>query len=361
MSYDFDLYTSRALELEPLPTLAQGAVHVDGPYLFEPADIPDNHAPLVEKKRFLFRIHLEGVLATQEMGHVDAWLGQVVLRTKGVLINLQTNQFETPTKSGQLNASVEPVRDSGWMTFYFQDGEAFYEHGFENMLQDISSTLPEAMPNRYGYYEPLQCRIEGGDFSGLISSFKKETDVCMKSRSPFGDILLTIPCRKTFERYHPHHFIRRKFLLGRVSFQIRPKLFDSPSETAKLTVLFEKLCVTLEVVYAEIVRADEFGSWFWYGLPDHQAHTFCLGPAYHKVWPDIGTVGYTIGHRHHVVTTDRFGNSPPRPPNNLIAPEQEDSCIDPETGKIRDTRDQKPKYAPVFPFDYEFDLNTYIW
>ena len=150
-------------------------------------------------------------------------------------------------------------------------------------------------------------------------------------------------------------------MLGSVLFEIRPKLFDHPANFNRLKSLFEKLCVTFDVVYADITQTDNQGSWLWYGLPDNQAHTICLGEAYQGVWPEVLEAGQKIGKHHRIITTDRFGTKPPRPPKDLIAPKQDDGVIDPNTGRFIYTHDIRPNYAPIFPFDYEFDVNNYIW
>ena len=361
MSYDFELYTSRKQAFEQPQTSDGSNIRIDGPDRVEDEDIPANYLAILGKKRVLFRIHLEGNLTSSDHAAVNTWLGKIISETKGVLIDLQTEQFETPIKSGHLAPLRDQSNYNGWMSFYFENGEKFYESGFETMLQEIAITMPEAIPARYGYYEPLQGKVEDGDVSDLVASFKNETDLFMKSKTPFGHIFVSIPCKKTFERYHPRHFIRRKFLLGSVCFELRPKLFAHPEKFDRLKSLFERLCVAFDVVYAEIVQTDDWSGWYWYGLPDNQAHTICVGSAYQDVWPEVLKAGHKVGKHHQLVTTDRFGNKPPRPPKDLVAPEQDDDAIDPVTGQIRDTSDMKPSYAPVFPFDFEFDLNKYIW
>jgi len=350
LSYDFELYTSRKLTLDPPQTSVGKYIRVDGPDVVEEEDIPANYLPVLGKKRILFRISLEGNHTSSDRAAVDSWLGAIVLETKGVLIDLQTEHFETPTKSGKLEEKAIQPNDSGWMSFYFEGGEKFYESGFEQLLREISLLMPEAAPARFGYYEPLQGKVEDGDVSELVSSFKTETDIFMKSRSPFGHIFLDVPCKKTFERYHPQHFVRREFLLCRVCFELRPKLFTHPANLDRLKSLFESLCITFDVVYAEIVQTDNRGGWCWYGLPDHQAHTICVGRAYQEVWPEVLKSGRKIGEHHHLVTTDRFGNKPPLPPRALVAPDQGDG-----------NPGGKSEYASVFPFEYRFDHDAYIW
>lgn len=350
MSYDFDLYASRKQVIEQPQKSGGCIVRIDGPDRVEDEDIPANYLAILGKKRVLYRIHLEGDISNSDQMSVDDWLKKIIAETKGVLIDLQTEQFETPTKSGNLEAHRDQPNDNGWMSFYFEDGEKFYESGFEKMLQEIAISMPEAIPARYGYYEPLQARVEDGDMSDLVASFKNETDIFMKAKTPFGHIFVDVPCKKTFERYHPEHFIRRKFLLGKVCFELRPNLFAHPEKLDRLKSLFEGLCMIFDVAYAEIVQTDDWCSWFWSGLPDNEPHTVCLGQAYQNVWQDALRFGYKIGEHHHIITTDRLGYKPPHPPKELIAPDQ--THVSP-TGK--------PKLAPVFPFDYKFEFDKYIW
>lgn len=350
MSYDFELFTSRKHVLGLLRTNAGSNIRIDGPYRVEEEDLSDNYLPVLGKRRLLYRIHLEGELTLSDQAAVEIWLDAILAETNGVLIDLQTERFEMSNKSGQFQLEARQRNENGMMTFYFEDGEKFYQSGFEQLLQVISVLMPEAIPSRFGYYEPLQDRVNDNDLSQLISSFKHEPNIFMKSKAPFSNIYMSVPCKKWFEHHHPQHFIRRLFILGKLSFELRPKLFASPADFERLKALFEKICLLLNVVYAEIVETDSIGSWFWYGLPDKQAHTICLGAAYQSAWPSFLKTGYKLGDHHHIVTTDRFGNRPPCPPKNLIAPDQKDK-----------NPGGKPDYAPVFPFDYEFDYNKYVW
>lgn len=352
MSYDFELYASRTQTLADPPELDGGNIVLDGPDRVEVEDLPREYLSVLGKKRLLYRIHLEGEIGEQDRSVVNDWLRALIIGSNGILIDQQTETFEAVDKSGSVSASGGKGKELGSMSFVFEDGERFYASGFENMLARISETLSAAMPTRYGYYEPLQGKTKQGEYSAIVSDFQKDTALLLKSPSPFGHISLSVPCDKTFEKYHPHHFLRRHHLLGSIRFELRPRLFANPSLLSSLEDLFKALCVELDVVYAEVLdTAEPETAWFWYGLPSRKAtHAICVGPAYQDVWPESSRGGELVGGRHRVFFVDRFGNTPPKPPSALIAPDV----------YSKDLRD-KPQCAPIFPFDYEFDVNKYIW
>lgn len=352
VSYDFELYFGGKRDLTNPPTLVSGNIRFDGPDRAELDDIPQSYLHLIGRKRWLYRVHLEGQIEQDDQRRIDGWLRTIVVESKGILIDLQSDKYETPTKSGTIATAEEEAPKMGAMSFYFEDGEGFYEHGFNDVLAKIEKIFPKALPIRYGYYEPLQGKVEQGQYAEIATAFQKETDLFMKSPTPFGHIFMSIPCKKTFEKYHPRHFRRREFLLGNVKFELRRKLFENPADLSALLRLFKELCLEMNVVYAEVLQSDERDTaWLWYGIPDRKTtHTICVGPAYQEVWQEASTTGEAIGKQHRFVTTDRFGNKPPQPPFDLLAPDQKDK-----------NPGGKPDYAPVFPFDYEFDYKKYIW
>lgn len=342
MSYELELFTTAKRLQDPPETSSNVHIRVDGPDKVEDEDLPQEYLPVLGKKRLLFRIHLHGELTKSDEIAINSWLGNAVAQTKGVLIDSQTLHYEAATRTGQLHPSTEPSATYGWMHFYFEDAEAFYDTRFEEALDIIWRVMPDAAPTRFGYWEPLQHTIVNGDFSQLVTAFKAETDVIMKGKTPFAHISQWAPSQKTRERYHPKHPMARYFVLGEMSFQIRSKLFAQPAQLRQLITLFEALCVSLDVVYAEIIQSDERGSIRWHGLPDHETHTICVGKTYQEVWPEIALHGYEIGQRHRIVTTDRLGNKPPQPPGDLVG-------------------SKGGRYAKVFPFDFKYDPNQYVW
>ncbi|MEO0939083.1 MAG: hypothetical protein AAFY38_13095 [Pseudomonadota bacterium] len=354
MSYDFDLYTSRTA---PLPTPPGAQIRVDGPDRVEGDDLAPEIAKVIGRKRQLFRIHIEGDTRALDPGAFDRWLSDVVAASKGVLIDLQTDSFQSETKSGTLAPGAAPP-PSGWMNFHLKDGEGFYAQGLKDALATTFRLLPAAAPTRFGHYEPLRGTVDGGDFAPLIAAYHEDTQLFMKAKAPFGHIFVSTTCAATGARYHPQHYVRRHVTLSGLNFELRPAVFAKPKLMAQVMALFEALCLQLDVVYAEITRADHSGAWFWYGLPKTAPQTCVIGPAYHAIWPELLT-GRRIGPDHILLTTDRFGAAP-RVPDALIAPEQKPAW-DPVEERFLDRRDTPPRYAELYSFDRSFDLNTYRW
>jgi hypothetical protein len=350
MSYDFELFVASAASLPSPPDTSAGIINMDSPDRVKSEDIPESFLPFVGKKRWLYRIHLEGAFGAEDRAAIDYWLREIVTASKGMLIDMQTCTFETVSKSGSIEIAKSMPISLGSMSFYFEDGEAFYERGFEAMFKAIKEIYPAALPTRYGHYEPLQGRVIAGDFAEIVSAFRMDPHLLIKSPAPFGHISLSVPCNKTFESYPPDHFIRRHHLLGHVEFELRPAIFSSPAKRSALLQLFKKLCAEMRIVYAEILETEAgSGGWLWYGLPDQpQTYAICIGPAYQSVWPDASHGGEVVGDRLRVFVVDRFGNPPPRPPSDLIAPDR--STLDLQG---------KPVCARIFPFEYEFDYEKY--
>lgn len=352
MSIDFELFTSGKISLPSRPTLNTALIQIHGPDKAEDEDIPDPVRAVIGKKRWLYRIHVEGVVQPVEQVQVDAWLGQLATISKGVLINQQSWTYETAQTLGSLTPPTEKQAETGQMRFEFEDGEWFYREGFRAMLDTVAAICPAALPTRYGIYEPFQGKVDDGDCTGLISEFEQSPDQYMKAPAPFGHIFMYIPCAKWFENHHPRHFIRRYHLLANVEFELRPKIFADPRLTAKTMDLFRALSTQLNVVYAEILTRQERSPHLgWYGIPDRRhAHTICIGPAYRQVWPEAAQKGAPLGRDHVILGADRLGGRPPVPPPDLIAPTQDG--LNPGA---------KPAQAKVFPFSYEFDYDRYYW
>lgn len=346
MSYDYEFYVGRIFSPD-VPNLGSSALlSCDGPDRLEDEDLPEEVRPLVGKRRLLYQLHLQGSPDTVARAKCNAWLSELLARTRGVLVDLQTDRYETADKSGTLAAPVTPpgkpgrppsAPSRGQMSFHFPDAEGFCEHGFRRMLDVIAETMPAALPTRFGHWEPLQGKVENGELGPLLAAFAEDPQILLQAKAPFGHIGVAIPCRRVMERWHPDSVRQFGFLMPGVRFDLRPKLFDAPAQLAELLTLFERLSVELDVVYSEIATRSNWlnaGGWRWRGLPHRVPHSLSIGRAYRRLWPEGEAHGRPVGRHHLLMTSDRFGTTPLLPPKALMA-------------------DGLAGYARVFPFPRE--------
>jgi len=349
MSIDFEIFAPRDLKLSAPDVGPNGQVVIDGPYKLDDDDIALEYHAFVGKRRVFYNIHVEGALSDVDFGIVEAWFEIILSSSRAVLIDLQLDSFQTKTKSGGIERDGAKADVFGEIRFYFENGEAFYDSGFKALLNLIADMLPEALPRKFGHWEPLAGRIDGRDFTQAVEWFQKEGDLFMQAKTPFGLVGPRIHCKKQYEGYHPEHYQRAWFQLSHLGIELRPKLFTQPELFVRTLAFFERACLELDVVYAVLSQKENGGGrWAWTGLPHDKPHTLCVGEAYRAVWPELDGLGKLIGDHHQIITTDRFGNAPPSYPERLLRP------------KNQPDREVFPT-AEVFPFDFEFAPDKLIW
>ncbi len=339
MSYDLDLYVSKPTPLTAPDAGPNAQFGVESPARIEPEDIPATYAPLIARRRWLIRIHIEGAPTPETSAVFEAWLAVTLADTKGLVVDEQAGTWATAKKTGPLPGTAsDDITEMGEMSFFLTDANAFHASGLAKMLDAIQATLPEAMPARFGQYEPFQGRVENGDTGPLLAAFADDPDQFLKALTPFAHIYLSLPCDAELTKWHPNHFLRKEVLVTRVAFELRPKAFEDP----RLLDLFKAIASTIGVFYADLRRTEgPVRSWFWHGLPEGPVEAFCLGAPYTGLWPEAVSRGVPLANGVTLVAPTRTDPTVPKPPHDLADP-----------GTDNGARLQgRAKYAPTFPFD----------
>jgi hypothetical protein len=372
MSYDLSLYAAKSVALS-IPNLSpEGWLEVSGPLEIEPDDLPERELAVVGKRRLLWQISLSNQTSEQDWAQIEVWLSKVLAATKGVVIDRQTGTYQTSTRQAQLKRDSKPDRDPSWLCFWFKDGEGFHAHGLPRLLETLAEVLPEALPQRFEALSrdvqdlrPLHGKVKGNDYRPLLAAFAENPDVSFVAAPPFGDLWVSIPCATKFASYPANHPIRRDFLLGHMKIQIRAACFEKSALVEKVMGLFERLCLELQVVYAEFTapQYNPWGSWFWDGLPDRSPRAFCIGPEYRGVWPEAEVFGKQIGPHHRIFIAARDGSGLPKIPPKLLSPTSVPLAAGNMATIMAQNRNlhEPPVLAEVFPFDFNYAPDKYIW
>ncbi len=230
MSYDLDLYTAKAPNLAA-PDAGDGAIfHVEPSARCADEDIAPDYLDLLGKRRrWLTRLHIEGRPDAQALAAFEAWLAETIALTDGMLIDEQAGRVQSRTSNAPLpDADRKAEPRLGRMSFFFEDVEAFHSTGLARVLDIVARVLPEAMPARFGRWEPLQGQVTDGDVSLLLAEFAIDPELFLKAKTPFAHIYMNIPCEAEMAKWHPAHVIRSRFLAGTLAFELRPKALEDP-------------------------------------------------------------------------------------------------------------------------------------
>jgi hypothetical protein len=185
MSYDLQIYAAVALPSEVIRalvaaagltvedtepgmgtmTVLRGAKHKYSftlalPVSIEPDDVPDEATAAALDASHFYELLVEGS-SSSEVPHATKFARRLADAADGVVLDQQTGQVWSRGKLRQaprVEAGVVSTVEVRWYTHTATDtGKAA-----EAWLRVARHHLPEALPRRYGTYEPLQNRLDNG-------------------------------------------------------------------------------------------------------------------------------------------------------------------------------------------------------
>ena len=228
----------------------------------------------------------------------------------------------------------------GEMSFFLTNANAFHATGLAAMLTAIKTTLPEAMPARFGQCEPLPGHVEDGNTAPLLEAFAEDPDQFLKARTPFAHIYMSVPCDAELAKWHPNHFLRKEVVVTRVAFKLRPKAFNDP----RLLTLFQAISSEIGIFYSKLRTSPcPTPAWFWIGLPRGPVKALCLDDPYINLWPEAAQRGVALANNTVLVAPTRLDPTLPEPP------EPPEALADPSDAQRPGTQ-RRGQYAKTFPF-----------
>jgi hypothetical protein len=127
-----------------------------------PEDIPVDIMAKLPGIRYLIELNLEPLHAPSSARQLLARVARNISRAgPGVIQDPQADTLTTPRGVVRLQRQTQPPRIS-LLTFswWFTEGPLSGERGYRGLLSLFERYLPEALPRRYGEYEPPQFQFE---------------------------------------------------------------------------------------------------------------------------------------------------------------------------------------------------------
>lgn len=319
MSHDLTIWTVEPrLPLDTLPrtnewradangwSLAAGSwqLVISGPHRVEPDDMPEGVPGLLPGIGHLFELTLEPIGAPAAAYKLQQQVAKAIAKAcHGVVHDPRTDTFELP---GGIKRFSPPTGGTTFsvlaLSWWFERGVFTEEARIGEFLALLTRQLPEALPKRYGDFEPPQHRLEETGLDHLVG-FLRETP------SKPGGLVVWYPSRPVVDVTISHvpdptAHGRMGLRMHRVSLEFEAQVLEQPGWEKALSDLWMAMSEFLQPFYGDVRTLSGFErrggrvmcsrdtelhpvrSWFWRGLPATPGHAMVLGPTYASLWPE---------------------------------------------------------------------------
>jgi hypothetical protein len=258
-------------------------------------------AGLLPGIRWLTELNLEGDPPKKGMELLRRAAKEIAKGAHGVVVDPQEDEVVTPAGVKR----YEPVREKKFpvmgMTWWFLGDVLEKKAGREKFLGLLEKRLPEAMPKRYGLWEPPQHKLEKTG-RGHLEKFLGENlhdHVVWYPTRPVTSVSVSCP--------KPLGASVQGFRSNYVEIEFETAVLGQPGWLENLKGVFREMAGILRPIYGEVRDAGmrvRMGatvgydaqdalkqerlvtrSWFWRGVPPRFGHAVILGEEYQKLWP----------------------------------------------------------------------------
>ena len=322
MSYDLQVWTTQPPELPSgLPDVAlwqeQGGVWIRGrsewqvvvgpAHRVEPEDVPETVRALLPGIGHMVELNLEPTAAPQSARALLRRTAKALATiTHGVVVDLQADTVTTPTG---VRRYVAPPRGASLtaleLSWFSVDSRFASREGLDRVVDCLEKSVPEALPVRYGQYEPPSFRYSETGRQHLVDFLAEEYlnprslgFVVWYPKRPALHVALSIGVGKSPAGWRCH----------RLTLTLEASVLEQGGWSNALQQLWRRMAQTVHAFYADvrILRRyrpgggtiDEFldaerhpvcGP-FWAGIPGDGACAVALGQPYLSLWPEFDAV-----------------------------------------------------------------------
>lgn len=318
MSYDLQIWSARPVNLpEALPEpgtwrhsdrlwtrKGRGWQVLVGPSdRVLPEDIPEEVNMTLPGIAFLTELNLSPVTAKASAKRLLVRVAKAFAKAAhGAVFDPQTDTITTANGVARLmplgsSESASVIALSWWFT----SGQLI-EGNLAELVTVLEGSLPEALPRRYGPYEPPQHVYADTGRDHFLSFFRTESRtglgiVVWYPHPPIADVSLSIPPDVGGSRLG--------FRCGRLTIEIDEDAIAQPGWMLALQRAWRRVSLAVQPFYGDVRRFSGFirrrgrywsgaqtehhpvCSWWWAGIPNGPVRAATIGDPYRKLWPSF--------------------------------------------------------------------------
>lgn len=321
----------------------------------EPEDIPDTIMQSLPGISYITEINIEPISAPDKIRNETLRLCKALAKEmKGVVEDPQDGTVKLPSgikkvSYDNLKGKKQPLVSLIW---YFDDVAFYQSNKIDQFVDLLEKYMPNALPRRYGEYEPPRNKYAETGKAHLIEFLKNESSPVWYATKPFTYLFISVPdIEKETQECLQNNLIQKdinpqsfygkaqsKYRCGKIELQMLKEVFLQSDWNLAVKRLFIELSKLLNSFYAEIIEKKPHmilqkrgwvRSWWWRGIPKDLGYSIILNEKYTRQWKRYQKAAKKIPYDFYMV--DCFGESDfnnvnkkvGAVPRNIAAPKNE--------------------------------------
>jgi hypothetical protein len=319
MSYDLEIWSVRPFE-PAFMRRGKGAEHsarndytisgngwqivINSSDKILPEDIDTEISAAVPGIRYLTEVNLEGAATKQALKLLQSTSKEIAKRMHGVVLDPQSDRITTPSGVTRfIPAKKEKTFSVLNLSWWFLNDVMLKEKGRVSFLSLLQKLLPEALPKRYGEYEPPQYLFAKTGVKHLERFMGRHLDDVMAWYPNRPVTTVEVRCPK------PLGPSDRGFRTNSLEIQVERSMLTQPGWAEHLRHFWREMTFLLQPIYGEVRSEGGYTrsggtvwmtansiqtkypfttrSFFWRGVPRRLGHAVVLGKKYQALWPSF--------------------------------------------------------------------------
>ncbi len=318
MSYDLEIWSVRRFQRELLRQPKSRPQSRPGPHStlsgagwqivinpsdkVLPEDVESEVSALVPGISWLTALNLEGSATSQALKLLQSTAKEIAKRTHGVIVDPQSDRISTPAGVTRfIPTGKEKTFSVLSLSWWFLTDVMLDTPGRRSFLALLAKLLPEALPKRYGTYEPPQHLFAKTGRAHLERLMGKHLDNALVWYANRPVTHVQVSCPK------PLGPGERGFRTHHVEIQVERSVLGQPGWAENLQQFWRQMTFLLRPIYGEVRTEGGYSrhggaimiaasalqqtypyttrGWFWRGVPRRLGHAVVLGREYQRLWP----------------------------------------------------------------------------
>lgn len=287
-------------------------------------DIPEEVAPILPGIQHVVHLSLQPIHAPEAGFKTLRKTAKAIAKAaRGVVLDPQADSVELP---GGVTRYASPKREKQArvaileMSWWFEHASLLKRAELESFLEALATYLPEAMPRRYGLYEPPQHELEKTGRDHLLSFLAEHLTerVVWYAKAPVAYVFASVRPESGWQPVGE----KTEFRCNRISIELDATALDQPGWQTGLLRAWRAISKHLNPFYGDVRTLQGYfrsgrgfssdgasephptKSWWWKGIPQRLGHAVVLGEPYSQLWPDFRASAELVGGLHFAATSD---------------------------------------------------------